>query len=91
MTTEHQHHLKDQDHHHHHHHHHSDGKPTTNDGDSSPTQQRLYASNPNKRRRIRVIPVWLEKHALPVGSVIPLPNSINDPGKPVFTKELSLD
>ncbi|XP_072030748.1 uncharacterized protein [Amphiura filiformis] len=41
--------------------------------------QRLYASNPNKRRRIRVIPEWLEKNALPIGAEPRPPHSVNDP------------
>ena len=48
---------------------------------TSPQQQRLYASNRNKRRRIRVIPEWLEKNALPVGAEPRPPHSVNDPGK----------
>ena len=71
MTTEHHHTDQHQD---------NIGNGTTS-GDSSPQQQRLYASNPNKRRRIRVIPLWLEKHAHPVGSDPPIPNSVNDPGR----------
>ena len=44
-------------------------------------KQKLYSSNPNKRRRMRFVPQWLEKHAVADGTQLPPPNSVNDPGK----------
>ncbi|XP_038075880.1 protein VAPYRIN-like [Patiria miniata] len=43
-------------------------------------RHKAYRSNPNKRRRMRFVPQWLEKHAVSDGSSqLPPANSINDP------------
>ncbi|XP_022095659.1 E3 ubiquitin-protein ligase MIB2-like [Acanthaster planci] len=42
-------------------------------------RHKAYRSNPNKRRRIRFVPQWLEKHAVSDGEQLPSANSVNDP------------
>ncbi|XP_033627675.1 calmodulin-binding transcription activator 2-like [Asterias rubens] len=42
-------------------------------------KHKAYGSNPRKRRRIRFVPKWLEKHGTQDGAPLPPPNSVNDP------------